>query len=201
MLRVTGSGLPQVCAAIQTERLRLVALTGELARLAGDDRREFLSRLQLAEVDAWLDAEKLETLSLFLERLTQEIEAAEQYFVIIEAAEHAAIGDLAFRLVPAALKTCEIGYFIVANRRGRGYATEAARALLGWATGAAGMSCVELRCDRENMASQRIAEKLGMRVQGRNGDQLLWQLGLREPVGHQDRAEHSLTPVTTPRRY
>lgn len=54
------------------------------------------------------------------------------------------------------------------NRRvwGRGYATEAAGALLRWAFDTAGLHRVEATCRPENTASARVLEKLGMRREG-----------------------------------
>jgi [ribosomal protein S5]-alanine N-acetyltransferase len=59
--------------------------------------------------------------------------------------------------------THEVGWVITAERQGRGYATEAARALLAFAFGPLGCHRVIATCQPENPASWRIMEKLGMR--------------------------------------
>ncbi len=59
--------------------------------------------------------------------------------------------------------THEIGWAIASDRQGRGYATEAARALMAFAFGALGCHRVIATCQPENVASWRVMEKLGMR--------------------------------------
>ena len=59
--------------------------------------------------------------------------------------------------------THEIGWVVSPGRQGRGYATEAARALVDFAFGALGCHRVVATCQPENPASWRVMEKLGMR--------------------------------------
>jgi ribosomal-protein-alanine N-acetyltransferase len=59
--------------------------------------------------------------------------------------------------------THEIGWAISAGDQGRGYATEAARALMDFAFGALGCHRMIATCQPENVASWRVMEKLGMR--------------------------------------
>jgi len=59
--------------------------------------------------------------------------------------------------------THEVGWVIAAARQGRGYATEAARALLDFAFRSLRCHRVIATCQPENIASWRIMEKLGMR--------------------------------------
>ena len=59
--------------------------------------------------------------------------------------------------------THEIGWVIAPERQGRGYATEAAKALLEHAFRKLGCHRVIATCQPENTASWRVMEKLGMR--------------------------------------
>lgn len=69
-----------------------------------------------------------------------------------------------------------IFYFIVPERRGRGFATQAARALLEYAFRDARVPYVNGGCYKENLASYRVMEKAGMRPAGRgeNSDPLFY---------------------------
>ncbi len=58
----------------------------------------------------------------------------------------------------------EIGYWLRADVTGRGYATEAARAMLSLAAGMKGMRRVEIRCDARNTPSAAVPERLGFRL-------------------------------------
>ncbi|RDI68506.1 GNAT family N-acetyltransferase [Nocardia pseudobrasiliensis] len=57
----------------------------------------------------------------------------------------------------------EIGYGIAPSRRGRGYATEATRALAEFALGAAQVHTVLAKVELSNPASIRVLEKAGFR--------------------------------------
>jgi RimJ/RimL family protein N-acetyltransferase len=60
----------------------------------------------------------------------------------------------------------EVGYGIVRSRWGRGYATEGAAAAIDWALDALGWSEVIHCIDPANVASIRVAERLGARRRG-----------------------------------
>lgn len=60
----------------------------------------------------------------------------------------------------------ELGYWVASDRAGRGYATEAGRAVVGFGLDTVGLYRIELRAGVENLGSQRVAEKLGFRREG-----------------------------------
>ena len=67
-----------------------------------------------------------------------------------------------------------IFYLIDRACRGRGYATQCGEALLAHAFGTVGVPFVNGGCDKDNSASARVLEKIGMRRAGsaENGDPL-----------------------------
>ena len=60
----------------------------------------------------------------------------------------------------------EIGYWMAAPARGRGYLSEAAHAVLDFAFGPMRLQRVEWRAVTDNPASLRVAQKLGFRYEG-----------------------------------
>ena len=58
--------------------------------------------------------------------------------------------------------------------RGEGYATEALKALLQWARGQDGLTCVLADTTRTNVASQRVMERAGMHSIGEDGELLYY---------------------------
>ncbi len=64
----------------------------------------------------------------------------------------------------------QLFYSIVPERQGRGYATQAARAVLEYAFQKAGVPFVNGGCHKENLASYRVMEKIGMRPVGLGED-------------------------------
>lgn len=61
----------------------------------------------------------------------------------------------------------ELGYFVVQESTGKGYATEAARAMLGYAFERLQVNRLDLQCREDNLASQRVAERCGFKLEGR----------------------------------
>jgi RimJ/RimL family protein N-acetyltransferase len=61
----------------------------------------------------------------------------------------------------------EVGWVMARARWGRGYAPEAAAAAVDWGREALGLDHVISLIEDHNGASQRVAEKLGMRQEGR----------------------------------
>jgi RimJ/RimL family protein N-acetyltransferase len=59
-----------------------------------------------------------------------------------------------------------IGYWVAAGARGQGVCTRALRLLSAWALDELGLQRVDLITDPENLASQRVAEKVGFRREG-----------------------------------
>ena len=57
----------------------------------------------------------------------------------------------------------ELGFIVPPRHQGKGYATEAARALLGWAFEEVGFHRIYARHEPRNATSGRVLEKLGMR--------------------------------------
>jgi RimJ/RimL family protein N-acetyltransferase len=57
----------------------------------------------------------------------------------------------------------EVGYSVVKGWQGRGLATEALKKVLEYLTGNEGISCVTAWCAAENIGSQKVLEKAGMK--------------------------------------
>jgi RimJ/RimL family protein N-acetyltransferase len=60
----------------------------------------------------------------------------------------------------------ELGYFVVAAQTGRGYAVEAGRAVVQFAFEILNVGRVELYCASDNLASARVAERIGFSLEG-----------------------------------
>jgi RimJ/RimL family protein N-acetyltransferase len=74
----------------------------------------------------------------------------------------------------------EIGYWIRADWAGRGYATEAARAMVELSSTIPGMVRVEIRCDPRNLASAAVPRRLGFRLEAGEPEPglMVWVLDL-----------------------
>lgn len=72
------------------------------------------------------------------------------------------IGGCGLRRDDARSDKANLGWAINPEFQGRGYATEAARALVEFGFAALGLSLIYATCDTRNLASARVMEKLGM---------------------------------------
>jgi RimJ/RimL family protein N-acetyltransferase len=73
------------------------------------------------------------------------------------------VGDVALHWVSVEHRTGEIGFVFLPAHHGQGYATEASRAVLGFAFDTMGLHRVVGRTEARNVGSARVLEKLGMR--------------------------------------
>ena len=74
--------------------------------------------------------------------------------------DHTYIGDLDFK-GPARGNAVEIGYGVLPQYEGKGYTTEAVRAMTQWAFGNPDVIFIEAETEPENKGSRRVLEKCG----------------------------------------
>lgn len=82
-------------------------------------------------------------------------------------------GSAELFVVSPAHRRGELGYALARRCWGRGYATEAARALLAFGFGPLGLHKISATCDPDNLGSARVLAKVGMAREGYLRDQLL----------------------------
>ena len=149
---------------LETERLAL--------RPFEDGDLSALDRMQSdAEVARWLynDPRTLEETRAHLARKIAgaQLTAEDDWLsaVVVERETGNAVGDMALHWVSEQHKTGEIGFTLDPAYQGRGYATEAARAFLTFGFAGMGFHRVIGRTEARNIASARVLEKLGMRLE------------------------------------
>jgi RimJ/RimL family protein N-acetyltransferase len=120
-------------------------------------------------------------------------------FAVVLRSTGELIGDCAARPDADDPRQAEIGFTIAPEHQGRGYATDAARELLGYLFDQRGKHRVTASCDARNAASARVLERLGLRreghlrestwAKGEWTDDLLYALLAREwrSAGHSSR--------------
>ncbi|MCG0066804.1 GNAT family N-acetyltransferase [Streptomyces tricolor] len=102
--------------------------------------------------------------------------------LIIERDSGLVVGSIGL-FWPPSEGTVEIGYGVVASRRGRGYAAEAARALADFALTAPGVHAVVAGVELSNPASLRVLEKAGFRRSGTEDGVARFMLTSRDRSG------------------
>lgn len=88
-------------------------------------------------------------------------------YAVVERSSHKVIGYCGLFFFPdvAGQPEVEIGYRLARSAWGQGYATEAARAVRDFAFGTLGLTRLIAIIDPANVASIRVAEKIGMQYE------------------------------------
>jgi len=159
---------------VRTQHLTLLPLDPEAAS-ALPDERDRAAQIIGAELSPGWPARHL------LGVLPRQVAAPPEHarygiWVIVERATGEVIGDIGFFGPPGPDATLEVGYSIAPERRRRGYATEAARAIVTWAFEQPGVRTILARCDHTNEPSIRILAGVGFSRTGQTDEQLHWRL-------------------------
>ena len=123
----------------------------------------------LARVEAMSAANRAEVSPHWLARL-RAAEAADPWthgFAMVARADGAIVGSCGYKGPPGPEGVVEIAYGVDPSHRGRGYATEAAQALVAFAFGSGSVRVVRAHTQPGNGASERVLTKCGF---ARGGD-------------------------------
>jgi len=163
---------------IETQRLRLRPFTrGDVDAVYAYRRREDVARFLFD-----LPMSRESCAEAVQARVGQTGFASEGDRIVLAVEQRkdlAMIGEVSLILRSAEARQAELGYILHPDYQGLGYATEAARAMLGVGFDDAWMHRIYARCDVRNAASARVMERLGMRREAHFRDHMLvkgeWQ--------------------------
>ena len=160
---------------LDTERLTLVPISVELAEALAEPPAA--ERLLGASVPATFPNPDLaELLPVYAGRLRDDPGLLGfGPWVAVARGEGVVVGGGGFVGRPDEERRLELGYGVDEGHRGRGYATELAAELLGWALELPEVDRVVARCEPGNAPSVRVLEKLGLRCAGERDGLLLWE--------------------------
>jgi len=103
----------------------------------------------------------IEKVHEFINRNQKEV----HHFTILLKSSNRIVGKISYN--PWVMKkTKEIGWIIFKTAEGNGYATEAAKAIAAYAFEEEKIHRLIATCQPKNIASKRVCEKLGMRLEG-----------------------------------
>ena len=89
-----------------------------------------------------------------------------QHLTYLITADGACVGTVGLHDLRWDASECEVGYWLGTAFMGRGYMTEAVRAVVDLATGTLGAARVVLQADAANGRSRRVAERCGFTLEG-----------------------------------
>jgi ribosomal-protein-alanine N-acetyltransferase len=130
-----------------------------------DDRKDLFAYLSLPEIYEFEPGEPVDSEQARV--LAEDRSRGSSFWAVELRTEGRMIGHLYFQPIdPPEVRTCELGYIFDPRHQRHGYATEAARALVGHAFAALGVHRVIARCAPANVASWRVLEKIGFVREG-----------------------------------
>lgn len=112
----------------------------------------------------WRPHENLEVTKQFVDRCIAKWHNRSAFaWVVICKSDMELIGMFELRIQS---NQADFGYVLTREVWGNGYATEAAKAVVDWAKDQAEILRIWATCDVENMASARVLEKAGLKLEG-----------------------------------
>ena len=133
---------------------------------AGDDR---LRALAASETDAELKGAYDEMLQGCLQHPEDRLWYT-AWFIALQRSPQTVIGNLGFK-GPGSAGTVELGYGLESDYRGKGYMTEAVKAICAWAMAQPQVARIEAETAPENAPSQRVLQRAGFSETGECGEE------------------------------
>jgi len=84
----------------------------------------------------------------------------------VAQADAASLSSLIRRNADHLHKSAAVAYFIGKDFQGRGIVTSSVSSVIGYGFGRLGLNRIELQCAAGNLASRRVAERLGFTLEG-----------------------------------
>jgi len=97
-------------------------------------------------------------------------------FMITRDEPRRVVGSVVFHGRPDAEGRCEIAYGVDEASQNQGYGTEAVEAVVRWALEQPECKIIEATTTPWHKASSRVLEKVGMKLVGKRGDLLLYEI-------------------------
>lgn len=158
---------PAPSLAISTPRLNLLAATATLARADVSDRPRFAALLQTQIPPSWPPAVMADVLEYFADQLEKGFALPGWWHWYALAREsRTLIGSGGLAGQPDSEGTVTLGYSLVPEYEGQGYASEMVAGLLQWMAGTGRVRRVHATTFERHFRSARVLEKNGFSCRG-----------------------------------
>lgn len=141
-----------------------------LRKIKVSDAEDMFAYAKLSQVTrylTWKPHPNIEHTREYLKYLSTRYAAGDFYdWAVVLKEENKMIGTCGFTRFDLQNNSAEIGYVLNPEYVGRGYATEAANAVIDFGFNRLGLHRIEARYMSGNIASKRVMEKLGMKPEG-----------------------------------
>lgn len=109
-----------------------------------------------------------------IDRFSKQPEENKWEGLIIASEINTVIGDIGYKSGPNKEGEINLGYSILPNYQGKGFATEAAKGMVEWGLKQPGVEKVIATCSPDNPASIRVLQKAGLKQIREDGESIYW---------------------------
>lgn len=162
---------------IKTDRLTLIPFTIRIcSELIAHDTHT-LEEMGLQCTPNWPDKEMMETLPKIVSNLSKVNKPTgfESWMIILTETKEI-IGDIGFKGYNFIDNSCDLGYGLVTQHQQKGYAVEAAHALINWAFKHERLQKITATCLISNLPSAKLLQKLNMTLHSQDSTMLHWEI-------------------------
>ncbi|MCQ6559855.1 GNAT family N-acetyltransferase [Paenibacillus mendelii] len=160
---------------LETNRLLLVTLDLSLIDAAAQRDVRAIEALGYKTNGEWPGPDFSEALPYFREMLiTNNGTRGFDSWIIVAKETQEIVGGIGFLGDPDPDGSIEIGFAINEIYRRKGYCYEASQQLLNWASNQNSVKCITARCERDNISSKHVLEKLGFQIDRQDSELFYW---------------------------
>ena len=160
-----------------TDRLILMPFTKQICKNVLDNDFSDLKILNLKRGKSWPDADVLDTLPRIINNLNKvEYPTGYESWMIIKKDTLEIIGDLGFKGINIDEENIDLGYGVIEEERGKGYAEEAVQEIIKWACLNKNIREITANCLTENINSMKLLLKFNFVQKCIKGNITYWKL-------------------------
>lgn len=160
-----------------TERLLLIPFTITMCQNLLNNDFSDVFKMGFKKGKSWPDSDVIETLPRIINNLSRvESPTGFESWMIIKNDTMEIIGDLGFKGPNSEKENVDIGYGIIKEERKKGYAEEAATAIIKWAFSTEIVKEITAACLFNNVSSISLLQKLNFTEIKKENDMVYWAL-------------------------
>ncbi|HUC80547.1 MAG TPA: GNAT family N-acetyltransferase [Flavisolibacter sp.] len=162
-----------------TERLVLIPFTINICTNILNNDYSDLELLHLKKGKGWPDEDVLDTLPRIVNNLNKvEYPTGYESWMIIKNDTLEVIGDLGFKGFNPKEENIDLGYGLIKEERGKGYAVEAVREIIQWAFSTKIVKQITASCSTGNKPSINLLNKFNFIQDRIENEMICWRLDI-----------------------
>ncbi|MDT2048518.1 GNAT family N-acetyltransferase [Bacillus sp. 1780r2a1] len=159
---------------LHTNRLIMTTFTVEMMEKIMKNKHTFTERFSLNVHSEWPLLEYRQFFSYKINKFKETPIENKWEGLIIHKKTNTIIGDMGFKGGPNEEGAINIGYSIVPDQRGKGYASEMGKALVQWGLSQPEVKKVLATCSPDNQPSIKVLQKIGLQFSVEKNGKLYW---------------------------